>query len=72
MLAGLHLAGQSHGRRQENPRGAGAPPPRRCCGPSACRRTDPVDAEIAFQATIDVAPFRPPARSTPISSATTC
>ncbi|ENO89881.1 homoserine kinase [Thauera linaloolentis] len=55
MLAGLHLAGQSYGRRQENPRGAGW----RDATAQAVRPFLPageqalLDAELAFQATVD-------------------
>jgi homoserine kinase type II len=57
MLAGLHLAGQSYGRRQENPRGAAW----RAATAQVVRPFLPadeqalLDAELAFQATIDVA-----------------
>ncbi len=56
MLAGLHLAGQSYGRRQENPRG----PAWRRVTAEAVRSFLPadeqalLDAEIAFQATVDI------------------
>ncbi|APR04134.1 homoserine kinase [Thauera chlorobenzoica] len=57
MLAGLHLAGQSYGRRQDNPRG----PAWRSETARAVRDFLPaderrlLDAEIAFQATVDLA-----------------
>lgn len=57
MLAGLHLAGQSYGRRQENPRG----PAWRSATAGAVRGFLPadeqalLDAEIAFQAGVDMA-----------------
>lgn len=57
MLAGLHLAGQSYLRRQDNPRG----PAWRSATAQAVRPFLPaaeqtlLDAEIAFQATIDIA-----------------
>ncbi|WP_068635765.1 homoserine kinase [Thauera butanivorans] len=55
MLAGLHLAGQSYGRRQENPRGAAW----RADTAQLVRPFLPageqalLDAETAFQATVD-------------------
>ncbi len=57
MLAGLHLAGLSYGRRQENPRGA----PWRQATAAQVRSYLPadeqalLDAELAFQASIDAA-----------------
>ncbi|ATE62272.1 homoserine kinase [Thauera sinica] len=57
MLAGLHLAGQSYGRRQENPRGAAW----RAATAQAVRSFLPageqalLDAEVAFQASVDTA-----------------
>ncbi len=57
MLAGLHLAGQSYGRRQDNPRGAAW----RAATGAAVRAFLPaderamLDAELAFQAAVDLA-----------------
>ncbi|MCK2088556.1 homoserine kinase [Thauera aromatica] len=57
MLAGLHLAGQSYGRRQDNPRGpAWRVETARAVHdflPADERRL--LDAELAFQATVDLA-----------------
>ncbi len=56
MLAGLHLAGQSYGRRQDNPRG----PAWRTATAQAVRGFLPadeqalLDAELAFQAGVDL------------------
>jgi homoserine kinase type II len=56
MLAGLHLAGQSYGRRQANPRG----PAWRAATAAEVRRFLPadeqalLDAELAFQAGVDL------------------
>jgi len=56
MLAGLHLAGQSYGRRQENPRGTGW----RSATATIVRPFLPadeqalLDAELAFQASVDI------------------
>lgn len=57
MLAGLHLAGQSYGRRQDNPRG----PAWRAATAQAVHSLLPaderslLDAEITFQAGVDIA-----------------
>ncbi|MBS0542589.1 MAG: homoserine kinase [Proteobacteria bacterium] len=57
MLAGLHLAGQSYGRRQDNPRG----PAWRAATAQAVRSFLPadeqtlLDAEVAFQARVNAA-----------------
>ncbi|HQZ02546.1 MAG TPA: homoserine kinase [Thauera sp.] len=56
MLAGLHLAGQSYGRRQDNPRGADW----RCATATIVRPyltaagQALLDTEVVFQATVDV------------------
>jgi homoserine kinase type II len=57
MLAGLHLAGQSYGRRQENPRGPSwrAVTAQAVRGFLAAEEQALLDAEIAFQSSVDAA-----------------